>query len=260
MVIEKIIEKFKDVLTEEDLKVFQEQLKEFITEESKKISDLIVEEKTKAIQEASDKLIEETKETLKVEIAKDYDAKMEKLEEDLIVKLDTTIDNLIESKISDDLISKVALNETLEPVIVGIKKLFSDNLLDLDLEGSGVVSKLKVENENLSKQLSESMAEKITLSETLEKISVKTLISESVSGLNDVQKDRVIKMFENKKFDDVKTNIDAMIDLVISEENKGATSKSSAEVIVEGDGIIVEKKPLNKNEYSAVEEAKKFFK
>ena len=63
MIIEKIVEKFKDVLSEEDLKIFQEELTNFINEESQKRADLKIEEKTKAINEASEKFIAEAKDS-----------------------------------------------------------------------------------------------------------------------------------------------------------------------------------------------------
>jgi hypothetical protein len=260
MLIEKFVDKFKDVLTEEDLVTFKTDVNNFLTEEAQKRADLIVEEKTKEIQEATEKYIVEAKEEIKNELMEDYDLKMEQLEEKMVATLDQLIDQEISNNISDEILTKVAINETLEPVVDGIKKVFSNNLIELDVEGDGVISKLKLENENLQKELSESIADKMVISEekksledTLEKISVKSLISEKVEGLSDTQKERIVNLFENKKFDDVKSNIDSMIEQVISEENK--TDEKTENEIIEGDGIK-EEKPVIKESYSAATIAK----
>lgn len=244
LIVEEILKKFKDVLTEEDLKSFQEEITKFLTEESEKRSKLLYEEKVKELEANTEKYLDEAKEEIKKTLIEDYDKKMEELEEKLVIALDTFCDKHIAEKISNDLISKIAINETLLPVVNGIKKVFENSHLELDTEGTGIVKKLQEEKENLSKQLSETIAEKLTiieekikLSESLEKISVKSLILEKVEGLSDEQKERVVKMFENKKFDEVKSNIDSMIDLVIKEEVKPNPDSKDTKTIVEGDGI-----------------------
>lgn len=264
MNIELITEKFKEVLTEEDLTSIKDLLVQIVNEEAKKVSSLLTEEKTKEIQAASEKYIEEAKEEFKKEIEKDYDLKLEQLEEKLIVTLDQLIETEISKNISDELLTKIAINETLMPLVDGIKKVFSDNLVELDVEGTGTVAKLKTENEKLQEELSKSIAEKMSINEektellgTIEKISVKSFISDKVVGLTEEQKERVTKMFESKKFDEVKDQIDSMIDVLIKEENSVADNKEK-ETIVEGDGIKTEKKKVNEDkvEYSAVNVAK----
>lgn len=261
MNIEKIMEKLKEVIPEEDLTSIKDQVSLIINEEAKKRSDVLVEEKTKEIQTATEKFIEEAKEEFKKELTKDYDLKLEQLEEKLIADLDQLIDLEIKENISDELLTKIAVNETLEPVINGIKKVFSDNHLELDIEGTGIVKKLQEDKTNLEKQLSESIAEKMTLNEekttlstTLEKISVKSFITEKVDGLKDEQKERIVKMFESKSFAEVQDQIEGMIDLVIKEENEHKEPESK-ETIVEDDGIKQEKKKVIKEEYSAIKRA-----
>ncbi len=262
MNIEKIMEKLKEVLSEEDLTSIKDQVSQIINEEAKKRSDVLVEEKTKEIQTATEKFIEEAKEEFKKELTKDYDLKLEQLEERLIADLDQLIDLEIKENISDELLTKIAINETLEPVINGIKKVFTDNHLELDIEGTGIVKKLQEEKTILEKQLSESIAEKMTLNEekttlsnTLEKISVKSFITEKVEGLKDEQKERIVKMFESKSFKEVQDQIEGMIDLVIKEENEIKVPEEK-QTIVEGDGIKTEKKKIVKEEYSAIKIAK----
>lgn len=257
MNIELITEKFKEVLTEEDLTSIKDLLVQIVNEEAKKVSSLLTEEKTKEIQAASEKYIEEAKEEFKKEIEKDYDLKLEQLEEKLIVTLDQLIETEISKNISDELLTKIAINETLMPLVDGIKKVFSDNLVELDVEGTGTVAKLKTENEKLQEELSKSIAEKMTINEektellgTIEKIYVKSFIADKVVGLTEEQKERVTKMFEGKKFDEVQDQIDSMIDILIKEEN--SVSDDKKETIVEDDGIKTEKKKIVKEEYSAI--------
>lgn len=264
IIVEEILKKFKDVLTEEDLKSFQEEITKFLTEESEKRTNLLYEEKVKELEANTEKYLEESKEEIKNTLTEDYDKKIEELEEKLVVALDTFCDKHIEEKISDELITKIAINETLLPVVDGIKKVFENCHLELDVEGTGIVKKLQEEKESLSKQLSEAIADKLTvieektkISESLEKISVKTLINEKIEGLSEEQKVRVFNMFEDKKFDDVKTNIDSMIDLVIKEEVKPKEKKDET-IIVEGDGIKEKSKEVLREEDTLIKIAKSF--
>jgi hypothetical protein len=254
---EEIVKKFKDVLTESDLEKFSAQLKSLIAEEAQKRADLVIEEKTKDIQTASEKYVTEAVAEAKLEIAKDYDSKMEQLEEKCVVLLDQLFDKEISEKISEEMITKIAINETLSPVVEGIKKVFADNLLDLDSEGASAVTKLKVENESLSKELSKTINEKLEFAQTLETISVKTKIAEKTAGLSDVQVARVSALFEGKKFKEVETGIDSFIEQIIAEENK-PEAKKDVQTIVEGDGIKEIKKVVNET-YSSVAKAAKQF-
>jgi hypothetical protein len=71
------------------------------------------------------------------------------------------LETVISEQISDDMIKKIAINETLEPIVKGIEKLYEDNYVALNTEGEASVLKVEEKNlelqESLDKALSDTM-------------------------------------------------------------------------------------------------------
>jgi len=252
----KITEKLKDVLSEADLASLESAIKEMVTEEAQRRAELIAEERIKKVEAIAEEYVQKEITQKTAELVESYDDKMNVLETKLCKALDTFLDSEISEKISDDLLEKIAINETLRPVVDGIKAIFSENSLELDTEGSKIVKKLQRKLEGAEKDLSESIQEKMTLTEKLEKVAVSNLISEKTDGLTDEQASRVKKMFEDKSFEDVEKSIDGIVDMVISEENSVENTvedddSQEEETVAAGDGIE-EEKTILKEEVSSL--------
>jgi len=210
----KITEKLKEVLSEEDLKIFEDGVKQTIEEQV----SLRVEEKTTYLEEKAEEFCEqeiakklsEEKEAL----IESYDLKMEELEEKMVDKLDRFLDSVITEQISDETLTKIAINETLEPLVEGIKGLFEEKYVALDTDGEKLVAEAKEEIRQLKEENSSLLADKIELSELAELGSTRALVAESTRDLTDTQIERVNALCEGKSFDEVQEKITAIVEMV----------------------------------------------
>ena len=163
----KISETLKKIgLNEDDQKKLETAIKDLITEKVElkrseiqkdfddKFENAVNEEVEKQVTEHKEKL-EEAAETWKKDFA-----------EDTTNKLDLFLEQEIVNNISDKALEKIAINETLEPVVENIRKVFSENSITLDSEGDVLLKKYKKENEELKEKTSTLIKEKMELNET----------------------------------------------------------------------------------------------
>ena len=108
------------------------------------------------------------------------------------------------------------------------------------------------------------MTKKIVESEErLEKSAAFLLISEKTTGLTETEKSRVIKMFKNKPFNEIKENIDEFVSMVKeTKETKVVESKQAKTIDTvlteEVDTKIEEKKETIKESLSLTDVADKY--
>ena len=179
-----------------------------------------VESYKKKLEEASEQYIFEYFDT---KFTEKYGEELEALETKVITGLDKYLELKIKEKISPDLIQKTALTETYAPIIDGIKRLFEDEYVPMDLSGSKKIREMKAENAQLEKSLKKQLDENMRLAELLETTGKKSLISEKVSDLSTAQRVKVKKFFKNKSLNETKKDIDAYIEM-ISEQSEGIDS------------------------------------
>lgn len=228
-----IKEKLKGIMNEEEVKKFETSLQTIINEQVearlateidgiKKKYDSVAEEYCK-------KTIAEGVEAERTKLIAEYDQKMLVLEDKVIKGFDTFLEQEILPQISEDTIKKIAINEAFAPIVAGIKKVFEENYVAVDTEGSSLLSEAKQEIIDLKQQLSDSIAEKMTLNERLEKVATYLLISESTNGLNEEQKKRVSEMFKDKPFEEVEEKIKGFVQFIC--ESAGAPAAPAAPVV-----------------------------
>lgn len=255
-----ITQKIRELLTPEDLKVFESAVESMIEEKtSAKLSDLIQlkeeELKTKyeglaeeyVSKEVSTQLTEE-----KAKLIEGYDKKLALLEQKVVTKLDSYLDHVISEQISDDMLEKVAINETLQPVVEGIRAVFSDNHLKLNSKAQATIDSLTTGIADVKSELSESMDTRIKLETKLEQSAVYLLISEKTNGLKKSDKQKVVEMFKTKEFDEVEKNIDNYLQLIKESTSitkkpiKKTSVKKKVESVNEGVVPEVDKVPVAK--------------
>lgn len=219
-----IIEKLKGVLSESDLAAFQESINSLISE---KVA-LKVEEKVTELEKLADeyceKQISEQVVARTQQLSEKYESDLESLESNIVEKLDQYLDLEISEKISDDLIKKIALNETYEPIIKGIQDLFESKYVSLDSEGSSLLKDLTMKVESLEDKLATKINENIELNSLCEKAASKSLISEKVADLTGAQRQKVVMFFEGKDFNSIQKNIDSYVDMISEEVSIPGTS------------------------------------
>jgi hypothetical protein len=181
-------------------------------------------------------------------LEKEYDEKLDELETKLIETLDKFLDSEISEEISDEMLERVAINETLKPIVEGIQNVFSENHIELDSDGAKKIKELSDSLESVKSELSETIAEKMELSELAEKGATKLLLIEKTEGLSKAQKDRINVILEDKSFDETESKIDDIINFVIEDENKSSVDEGEREVVSESEELEVkDEKVPNKN-------------
>ena len=231
-----ITQKIRELLTPEDLKIFEGAIGSMIDEKVQdKLSDLIQlkEDELKSKYEAlAEEYVQKKVDTElteeKAKLVESYDSKLALLEQKIVTKLDSYLDHVISEQISDEMLEKIAINETLTPVVEGIRSVFTDNHLKLDSKAQATMNGLGSELSETKGELSESIDKRIQLESKLEQSAVYLLISEKTNGLKKSDKQKVVEMFKEKEFDEVEKNIDNYLSLI--KESVSIKTKKKTEV------------------------------
>ena len=235
-----ILKKLKGVMTEEDLTKFESAVKDMIDEKV----NILVEAKTTELEgKAEEFCVKEVNERLEVEkenLIKEYDEKLEKFENNIVEKLDLFLETEVTNNISDDMIKKIAINETYRPIVEDIQKIFEEKYVSLDTEGYGILREAKEEIVKLEEEVSNNIADKMELQTENDKQKSVILYLEKVEGLSKTHKEKVLTMIEGKQYADVKKTINSVIDLVVEQEEKPAKKKVVTEVVEEEETAVVE--------------------
>ena len=235
-----ILKKLKGIMTEEDLTKFESAVKDMIDEKV----NILVESKTSELEaKAEEFCVKEVNERMKVEkenLIEEYDSKLEKFENNLVEKLDLFLETEVTNNISDDMIKKIAINETYRPIVEDIAKIFEEKYVALDTEGYGILKEAKEEIVKLEEEVSNNIADKMELQTENDKQKSVILYLERVEGLSKTHKSKVLTMIEGKQYADVKKTINSVIDLVVEQEEKPAKKKIVTEVVEEEETAVVE--------------------
>lgn len=215
--------KISDILTKlglkpEDQKLIEESIQTLIDErvllkeeEMKTSYDTLFEEK---IAEEVASQVDEVKTQL-VEASEKW---QEDYEKEITDQLDGFIDSEIEKNISDEALEKIAINEVALPIVEGIKKLYEDNHIELNADGSAKVKELTGKIERLTDDLNESIDKNIELENILEKAAVKLRIHDACEGLDEVFTEQVKLNFSDKSFSEVDAKIDNFVEMIVEEK------------------------------------------
>jgi len=226
-----IAEKLSEILSEEDLTQITETIEEMVTE---KVTEKVAEEKVKLEilgEEYCEQKIQEGITAKEEALIEDYDKKLVDLEDVIVEKLDKFLDLEISSKISDEMLKTVAVNETYLPIVEGIKSLFEDQYVGLDCEGEKTMRRSEDKIKELEESASSIIAEKIELAESMEGLKSDLLISEKIADLTESERARVKKFCEGKKIEELTAEIDSIVEVVVESSSFSSANK---------DGVVVE--------------------
>lgn len=236
--------KFKDTLTPEDFAQLEESITTMVEslseEKAKVLTEAKVDEINSIAEDYCEKTIKEKVEEHKAQLDEEYKSKLNKLEETFLNRLDAFLETEINENISDALLEKIAINETLLPIVDGVKKLFEERYVSLDIKGHGLLKKAVTEIDTLQGQVSESIKGKMDLVTENENLKAKLLIAEKTIGLTEKETSRVKVFFEGKSHDEIETRIDDMIDLIresVGDETEGDDIHETKDASAENDVI-----------------------
>jgi len=257
-----ILEKLKDVLEAEDLQKLNDYIKTMVEEEVVKRVAIIAEERTTKLDVMAEKFVAQRVAEEKAKLEQENQKALDEMEDRLIGQLDSFLEEEINANISDKALEKVAINETLLPIVTGIKKLFEESHMELDSEGSALLKSMQEQVETLKTEHSKLIAEKMEQSVLIEAAAKDRIISEKINGLTEEQKVRVKTFVESKDFESVQTDIDRIISIVIEEENKVGHAINeevvNADIVPQGDGIAKVKPTVEKSTSSIAAAAARF--
>lgn len=299
MNIQELLEKFQGILSEEDLTNIEQSIDTLIKEATEKAVDAQIEElveasldkikemKAELIESYSTEAAEEFKkireadakeaaaqiknivESQAFEVAEFIQKREEEitmgLEEKMISTIDSAIDQIIAENFSEDLIEKIAINETYKPIVEGMQKLLADKHLSVDSEGYQIVTESK---ETIAKQESTiaDLNKKIeSLTSIIESTKVEAevakaekLIIEKCEGLSDSQKKTVRLVAEALDTSVIPTKIDSIIESVVAVENEEIISEKYEDLSEEEEILeSLDTLELNKKTFVDTEKAER---
>ena len=182
-----------DMSDDIDALVADEDLTEEFKNKAKTIFEAAVSSKVKSsIDEIEAKYEESTKEAI------------EEIKEDLTKKVDEYLGYVAESWVSENelAIERGLKSELTEGFINGLKNLFEEHYVEVPEEKFDVIEELASRNDKLDSDLSEEVANNITLSQEIEELKREKIIREASEGLADSEVEKLKTLAEDVDYED----------------------------------------------------------
>lgn len=176
--------------------------------------------------------VEEQRASLEEEYQARLDEATDELAESLVEKVDQYLDYVVEQWVKDN---EVAIEsslklEIMESFLVGMKKVFEENYIDVPDEKVDVVETLAAKTEDLEATLDSAINENIELKKMLETYTKKEILENVAEGLTVTQTDKFLSLAEGIDFDDAETFEKK---LKVVKENYFPSEKKTTNVISE---------------------------
>lgn len=137
-----------------------------------------------------------------------YGEELQAIEDRVVEGVDVYFNYAVNEKINPELITKTAINETFAPIVHGIRSLFEEQYVPLNVSGTKKLKEANRKIAELESKLKEQYNENIRISEAAEQSAKKALIAEKTEGFTAEQKEKVNEFFQGKSFSTVKEDID----------------------------------------------------
>ena len=204
--------------------VADEDLSEDFKVKAKTIFEAAVSAKTKeVVQEKEEKLIEE------------YDQKVEETKNDLTEKVDSYLNYVAESWVSENelAIERGLKSELTEDFINGLKKLFEEHYVEVPEDKFDVVEELASRLDEQEDKLNDEVANNIKLQQDIEELQREKIISEASDDLADSEKEKLKELTEDVDFENGESFVEKVSTL------KEAYFKGEKLEAVSDDGSVV---------------------
>lgn len=136
-----------------------------------------------------------------------YGEELQAIEDRVVEGVDVYFNYAVNEKINPELITKTAINETFAPIVQGIRSLFEEQYVPLNVSGTKKLKEANRKIAELESKLKEQYNENIRISEAAEQSAKKALIAEKTEGFTAEQKEKVNEFFQGKSFSSVKEDI-----------------------------------------------------
>lgn len=245
--MDKQLEKLTSVLTESDMSVVKDSIKARIDEG---VTARLEGEIQKLNEQSEKYLAEKTQEIeseVKAGLIKEYDVKLAKFEKHIVEGLDNFLDKEIASRINEDVLKKVAINEAFRPMVEGFMTVFDKAGVSLDRRGKSLVEGQTKEIAKLKKRNNQILKEKMEAVSLNESVATKMLLDESTASCSPELKAKAMKFFEGKKFAEVEAGVSYFIEAAQTEGKKVLTESRKSTLIKKKKTIAERRRALNEN-------------
>lgn len=144
-----------------------------------------------------------------------YGEELQAIEDRVVEGVDVYFNYAVNEKINPELITKTAINETFAPIVQGIRSLFEEQYVPLNVSGTKKLKEANRKIVELESKLKEQYNENIRISEAAEQSAKKALIAEKTEGFTAEQKEKVNEFFQGKSFSTVKEDIDNYCSIIV---------------------------------------------
>ena len=254
----KVADKIKDILSPDDLKIFESAIEALINDKvTSRVTELMTLKESEIESKyslASEKYITEKvaaelqKKT--ADLVEENNKKLVVLEKKVTARLSGFVDKMVAENISDDLLERVAINEIAVPVLEGIRNVFKKNSIVLEDGSKSAIAEAAAKVSKLETQLSESISKSMEMEHRLEKASVFLIISENTTGMTPSQKRKVVDQFKDATFAECDSKIGAYVSLIKEAEaisDKKLVSESASLVPAQSAKKVFKRKTLSES-------------
>ncbi|MCQ2210025.1 MAG: hypothetical protein MJZ34_07010 [Paludibacteraceae bacterium] len=196
-----------------------------------KKADEMLQERAKLLEEKSASFIEEYFEKGYQEkygaeldnLKESYAKELQRIEDATIKSLDLYLEGTIAKRITPDMIKLKAVNETFEPIIVGIQNLFEEQYVPLDRSGNKKLANAKAQIAELEESLKSHVEANMQLQESNEKYAKMALIAEKTKDLSPSDSLTLNEFFKDKKYQETKNDIDDFKNMLLEKAEMAKT-------------------------------------
>lgn len=199
-----------------------------------------------------------------------YGEELQAIEDRVVEGVDVYFNYAVNEKINPELITKTAINETFAPIVQGIRSLFEEQYVPLNVSGTKKLKEANRKIAELESKLKEQYNENIRISEAAEQSAKKALIAEKTEGFTAEQKEKVNEFFQGKSFSSVKEDIDNYCSIItetalpivkaatLNEARQQALRKTPSIEDATPDFVLEKFKPVNEDVDSFLTKANEY--
>jgi len=205
--MDKILERLKTNLSEEDLKEFKVEFEKLV--ESRAIE--YTAEREKILEKAAERMIAETvkKETAAIaeNLEKEKLQELKEIEEVLTETVSQCIKEALKEAVTDDMLTKIALAEMYQPIIEGTQSLFEQHLVKMSPSANKKIKFLEEKVTGLENKLDEAIEQNFEHERDKEALKRAILIESAKLDLNASQAKQLDVICEGVEYATLEKNM-----------------------------------------------------
>jgi len=209
--MDKILERLKTNLSEEDLKEFKVEFEKLV--ESRAVE--YTAEREKILEKAAERMIAETvkKETAVIaeNLEKEKKEELKEIEEVLTETVSQCIKEALKEAVTDDMLTKIALAEMYQPIIEGTQSLFETHLVKMSPSANKKIKFLEEKVTGLENKLDEAIEQNFEHERDKEALKRAILIESAKLDLNSAQAKELDLICEGVEYATLEKNMSKYI-------------------------------------------------